>query len=315
MKKILVTGGAGFIGSNFLNMFVPLHPEILWINLDALTYAGKLENVSAAVSNASNYRFEKADIRDKEAVRAVYEKHSPTDVIHFAAESHVDNSIKNPKLFTQTNVIGTQNLLDLHREFDMKRFHHVSTDEVYGDVPDSGFFTEGTPINPSSPYSASKAASDLIVKAYGRTFKIDYTISRCSNNYGANQDFEKLIPRFISLLRQNKKVPLYGDGSNIRDWLFVEDHCDAVWKIFNEAETGSIYNVGGNNEYTNLEITRMILAELGKDDSMIEYVADRPGHDKRYAIDATKIKDELGWEPKVRFERGIKLTLAHYANA
>lgn len=293
MKKIIITGGAGFIGSNFLNKFVPLFPEITWINLDALTYAGKLENVSPEVANASNYRFEKADIRDKEAVRAVYEKHSPTDVIHFAAESHVDNSIKNPRLFTETNVIGTQNLLDLHREFGMKRFHHVSTDEVYGDIPDSGFFTESTPINPSSPYSASKAASDLVVKAYGRTFKIDYTISRCSNNYGANQDFEKLIPRFISLLRQNKKVPLYGDGSNIRDWLFVEDHCEAVWKIFNEAETGSVYNIGGNNEYTNLEITRMILSELGKDDSMIEYVADRPGHDKRYAIDASKIRDEL----------------------
>lgn len=197
----------------------------------------------------------------------------------------------------------------------MGRFHHVSTDEVYGDIPNSGFFTEDTPINPSSPYSASKAASDLIVKAYGRTYKIDYTISRCSNNYGANQSHEKLIPRFISLLKQNKKVPLYGDGSNIRDWLFVEDHCDAVWTIFNEAKTGSIYNIGGNNEYTNLEITRIILGELNKDDSMIEHVSDRPGHDKRYAIDAEKMREELGWEPKVRFERGIKLTLEHYVNA
>lgn len=215
----------------------------------------------------------------------------------------MDNSIRNPKIFIETNVLGTQNLLDLHREFDMGRFHHVSTDEVYGDIPNSGFFTESTPINPSSPYSASKAASDLIVKACGRTFGIDYTISRCSNNYGPNQDCEKLIPRFISYLKQGKKVPLYGDGSNIRDWLFVEDHCDAVWEIFSQAETGSVYNIGGNNEYTNLQITKMILMEMGMDESMIEYVADRPGHDKRYAIDASKVKDELGWEPKIRFEK------------
>lgn len=312
MRTIIVTGGAWFIGSNFLNKFVLSHPEIKWVNLDALTYAGKLENLWESVSSAPNYFFEKADLRNMNAVRAIYEKHKPTDVIHFAAESHVDNSIKNPRIFTETNVLGTQNLLDLHREFWMWRFHHVSTDEVYGDIPDSGFFTEWTPINPSSPYSASKAASDLIVKAYGRTYGINYTISRCSNNYGPNQDSEKLIPRFISLLKQGKRVPVYGNGSNVRDWLYVEDHCDAVWKIFCDAASGSTYNIWGNNEYTNLQITKMILKEFGKDESSIEYVTDRPGHDKRYAIDAAKAKNDLGWIPKVRFEEGIKYTISHY---
>lgn len=243
--------------------------------------------------SAPNYFFEHTDIRDKEALAQVYEKHSPTDIIHFAAESHVDNSIKNPLLFTQTNVIGTQNLLDLHKKYSLRRFHHISTDEVYGDIPDSGFFTETTPINPSSPYSASKAASDLLVKAYGRTFGIDYVITRCSNNYGPNQDSEKLIPHFIDLLHNDEPVTVYGDGSNIRDWLYVEDHCEAIWEAFKRAENKSIYNIGGNNEYTNLEITKIILARMEKDESYITYVADRLGHDKRYAIDASKIRNEL----------------------
>ncbi|MDD2891814.1 MAG: dTDP-glucose 4,6-dehydratase [Candidatus Gracilibacteria bacterium] len=312
MQKIIITGGAGFIGSNFLNKYVLLHPEITFINIDALTYAGNIEKISLEVRNAPNYVFEHRDIRDIEALRAVYQKFQPTDIIHFAAESHVDNSIKNPRLFTEVNVLGTQNLLDLHREFNMKRFHYISTDEVYGDIPESGFFKEETHIEPSSPYSASKAGGDILTQAYGRTFGLNYTITRCSNNYGAHQNFISLIPLFISKIQKNEKVPLYGDGSNIRDWLYVEDHCDAIWEVFNHAKDRSIYNVGGNNEYTNLEITKIILAEMGKDESFISYVADRPGHDKRYAIDATKIKNELSWSPKVRFEEGIQRTLKFY---
>ncbi|MDD5769915.1 MAG: dTDP-glucose 4,6-dehydratase [Candidatus Gracilibacteria bacterium] len=311
-QKIIITGGAGFIGSNFLNKYVLLHPEIDFINIDALTYAGKLENISSEVSSSSNYAFEKVDIRDIESLKKVYKKYSPTDIIHFAAESHVDNSIKNPIIFTQTNVLGTQNLLDCHREFGLNRFHHISTDEVYGDLPNGGFFTENTPINPSSPYSASKAGSDLVVKAYGRTFGVDYVITRCSNNYGPNQDNEKLIPHFIELLQNNKPVTVYGDGSNIRDWLYVEDHCDAIWEVFTCAENKSIYNIGGNNEYTNLEITKLILHEMGKGEEFISFVEDRKGHDVRYAIDATKLKTELAWEPKVRFEVGIVKTIKYY---
>lgn len=311
-QKIIVTGWAGFIGSNFLNKYVLINPEIDFINIDALTYAGKLENISTEVLSSPNYAFEKVDIRDIETLRNIYKKYSPTDIIHFAAESHVDNSIKNPILFTQTNVIGTQNLLDVHREFQLNRFHHISTDEVYGDLPNGWFFTENTPINPSSPYSSSKAGSDLIVKAYGRTFWLNYVITRCSNNYGPNQDNEKLIPHFIELLQNNKPVTVYGDGSNIRDWLYVEDHCDAIWEVFTKSENKWIYNIGGNNEYTNLEITKLILQEMWKDESYITFVEDRKGHDVRYAIDATKIRNELNWEPKVKFENGIVKTIKYY---
>lgn len=314
MKKILVTWWAGFIGSNFLNKYVILYPDIQFINVDCLTYAGKLEHIHNEVQSAKNYAFEKVDIRDKEALENVFKKHAPTDIIHFAAESHVDNSIKNPKLFTETNVIWTQNLLDLFRQYGLQRFHQISTDEVYGDIPNSWFFLETTPLNPSSPYSASKTAADMLVKAYGRTFKIDYTITRCSNNYGANQDNEKLIPHFIDLLKNNKPVTVYGDWSNIRDWLFVEDHCDAIWEVFTKAESGSIYNIWWNNEYSNLEITKILLKEMWKDESYITFVADRPGHDKRYAIDASKIKKELGWEPKIKFDEGIKTTISFYLN-
>lgn len=312
MQKILVTWWAWFIGSNFLNKYVILHPEIVFINVDCLTYAWKLENISEQVKSASNYLFEKVDIRDTEKLEEVFKRNSPTDIIHFAAESHVDNSIKNPKLFTETNVIWTQNLLDLYRKYGLKRFHQISTDEVYGDIPNSWFFLETTPLNPSSPYSASKTAADILVKAYGRTFHIDYTISRCSNNYGPNQDNEKLIPHFIDLLKNDKPVTVYGDGSNIRDRLFVEDHCDAIWEIFTRAESWSTYNIWGNNEYSNLEITKILLKEMGKDESYITFVTDRPGHDKRYAIDASKIKDELWWEPKVKFDEGIKTTISFY---
>lgn len=313
-QKIIITGWAGFIGSNFLNKYVLQNPEIDFINIDALTYAWKLENINEDVKNASNYSFEKVDIRNIDEIRKVYEKYKPTDIIHFAAESHVDNSIKNPKIFTETNILWTQNLLDAHRAFWLKRFHHISTDEVYGDLPNGWFFTETTSLNPSSPYSASKAGSDMIVKAYGRTFWVDYVITRCSNNYGPNQDNEKLIPHFIHLLQNNKPVTVYWDGSNIRDWLYVEDHCDAIWEVFTRAENKSIYNIWGNNEYTNLEITKLILQEMWKSDEYISFVEDRKGHDVRYAIDATKIKTELNWEPKIKFENGIVRTIKYYLN-
>lgn len=312
MQKILITWWAWFIGSNFLNKYVILYPDILFINVDCLTYAWKLENISEEVISASNYVFEKVNITDVVLLEDIFKKHAPTDIIHFAAESHVDNSIKNPKLFTETNVIWTQNLLDLYRKYWLKRFHQISTDEVYGDIPDSWFFLETTPLNPSSPYSASKTAADMLVKAYGRTFKIDYTITRCSNNYGPNQDNEKLIPHFIDLLKNDKPVTVYGDWSNIRDRLFVEDHCDAIWEVFTKAKSGSTYNIWGNNEYSNLEITKILLKEMNKDENYISFVTDRPGHDKRYAIDATKIKNELWWEPKVKFDGWIKTTIQFY---
>jgi dTDP-glucose 4,6-dehydratase len=314
MKKILITWGAWFIGSNFLNKYVVLYPDIQFINVDCLTYAWKLDNISEQVKWAANYSFQKIDIRDLIALEEVFIHYTPTDIIHFAAESHVDNSIKNPKLFTETNVIWTQNLLDLHRKYGLRRFHQISTDEVYGDIPDSWFFLETTPLNPSSPYSASKTAADILVKAYGRTFNIDYTITRCSNNYGANQDNEKLIPHFIRLLQQDKPVTVYWDGSNIRDRLFVEDHCDAIREVFSKAKSGSIYNIWWNNEYSNLEITKILLNGMWKDESYISFVTDRPGHDKRYAIDASKIKSELWWEPKIKFDQGIKTTIDFYIN-
>lgn len=313
-QKIIITGWAWFIGSNFLNKYVLWNKNIDFINIDALTYAWKLENISEEVKNSSNYFFEKVDIRDKQKVEEIYKKYNPTDIIHFAAESHVDNSIKNPFIFTETNVIGTQNLLEAHKKFSLNRFHHISTDEVYGDIPEGWFFTESTPINPSSPYSASKASSDLLVKAYGRTFWIEYVITRCSNNYWPNQDSEKLIPHFIEFLKNNKKVTLYWNGKNIRDWLYVEDHCDAIWEVFTKAENWSMYNIGGNNEYTNLEITKLILKEMKKDESFIDFVEDRKWHDMRYAIDATKIKNELGWIPKIKFEDGIVKTIHFYLN-
>ena len=311
-KTIIVTWGAGFIGSNFLSKYVLLFPDIKFVNIDALTYAGNIEKISPEARKSPNYSFEQADICDIEDIRSIYRKYQPTDVIHFAAESHVDNSIRNPRLFMEVNTLGTNILLDLHREFKMNRFHYISTDEIYGDIPESGFFTEETPIAPSSPYSASKAGGDILTQAYGRTFGVNYTITRCSNNYGANQNLISLIPLFISKIQKDEKVPLYGDGSNIRDWLYVEDHCDAIWEVFTRAENSSIYNVGGNNEYTNLEITKILLEAMGKWEDLISFVPDRPGHDKRYAIDATKIKNELGWAPKVKFEEGIVRTVKSY---
>ena len=312
MQTIVVTWGAGFIGSNFLSKYVLRFPDIRFVNIDLLTYAGNIDKISLDARNAPNYVFEQVDIRDIDALRSIYIKYNPTDIIHFAAETHVDNSIRNPRLFTEVNVLGTQNLLDLHREFTLNRFHYISTDEVYGDIPESGYFTEETHIEPSSPYSASKAGWDILVQAYGRTYGIDYTITRCSNNYGAYQNTISLIPLFIAKIRNNEKVPLYGDGSNIRDWLYVEDHCDAIWEVFTRARRWSLYNVGGNNEYSNLEITKILLHALWKWEELISFVPDRPGHDKRYAIDATKIKNELGWFPKVKFEEGIQKTIQYY---
>ncbi len=312
MQTIIITGGAGFIGSNFLSKYVLAFPGIQFVNVDMLTYAGNIEKIFIQARTGKNYAFEQVDIRDVWALRNVYTRYNPTDIIHFAAESHVDNSILNPRLFTEVNVLGTQNLLDLHREFGMNRFHYISTDEVYGDIPDSGYFTEQTHIEPSSPYSASKAGGDILTQAYGRTFGLNYTITRCSNNYGAYQNNISLIPLFISRIQKNEKVPLYGDGSNIRDWLYVEDHCDAIWEVFTRAKSRAIYNVGGNNEYTNLEITKILLSAMWKSEDLISFVPDRPGHDKRYAIDASKLKRELGWEPKVKFEEGIEKTIQFY---
>lgn len=321
-QKVIITWWAWFIGSNFLNKYVLLYKNIDFINMDVLTYAWKLENIKDEVKNSSNYFFTKTDIRDKKELKNVYEKFNPTDIIHFAAESHVDNSIKNPSIFTETNILWTQNLLDLHREFKLNRFHHISTDEVYGDLWNEKswtkwqkwwtFFTEETPLDPSSPYSASKAWSDFMVKAYWRTFWINYVITRCSNNYWPNQDNEKLIPHFINLLKNNKKVTLYGDGKNIRDWLYVEDHCDAIWEVFTQAKNSSIYNIWWNNEYTNLEITKILLKEFWKDESFIDFVEDRKWHDVRYAIDSTKLKNDLWWEPKYKFEDGIIKTINYF---
>lgn len=328
-KKILITGWAWFIWSNFLNKYVEKFPEIDFINLDFLTYAWKLENISKKISESKNYFFEKVDIRNKEDLENIFEKYSEKNynlnpdnfwqlsnkhiwIIHFAAETHVDNSIKNPKIFTETNIIWTQNLLDLHLKFWFDRFHHISTDEVYWDLPNWWFFTEKTPLNPSSPYSASKAWSDFIVKSYWRTFGLNFTISRCSNNYWPNQDWEKLIPYFVSLLKKDEKLQIYWDWSNIRDWLFVDDHNDAVWEIFTKAESWKIYNIWGNNEKTNLEISKLILKEMWKWEEFLAFVEDRKWHDVRYAIDATKIRDELWWEPKIMFEEWIKKTINFY---
>jgi len=314
MKKIVITGWAWFIGSNFLNKYVLTNPDTDFINVDCLTYAGKLENINEQVKSAKNYFFEKIDIRNLEKLREIYKKHNPTDVIHFAAESHVDNSIKDPGIFMETNVLWTLNLLILQKEFNMNRFHYVSTDEVYGELSDdpNDKFKETTTIKPNSPYSVSKTSWDLLTLAYHRTFWLNVSVSRCSNNYGPNQDKEKLIPHFIWLLTNNQKVTLYWDGKNIRDWLYVEDHCDAIWTIFNDWKSWIVYNIGGNTEKTNLEITKEILSGVWLDETWISFVKDRLWHDRRYAIDASKIKSELWREPKYNFEKWIKSTIEFY---
>lgn len=312
--KILVTGGAGFIGGNFVLYMVNQYPEDTIVNLDALTYAGNLETLKA-VEHAPNYKFVKGDITDREFIYQLFEEEKFDAVVNFAAESHVDRSIINPGIFVETNVLGTQVLLDASRKYDVKRYHQVSTDEVYGDLPldrKDLFFTEETPLHTSSPYSASKASADLLCLAYYRTFNTPVTVSRCSNNYGPYHFPEKLIPLMISRALNDQSLPVYGKGENVRDWLHVYDHCVAIDLILRKGRVGEVYNIGGHNERTNLEVVQTILRELNKPKSLIQYVTDRKGHDLRYAIDPTKIETELGWTPKYNFDTGIKQTIQWY---
>lgn len=312
--KILVTGGAGFIGGNFVHYQLKHHPEDQIICLDALTYAGNMETLKDAVSNP-NFSFVQGSIADRDAVYALFEREMPDVVVNFAAESHVDRSIEDPGLFLQTNITGTGVLLDACRKYGVGRFHQVSTDEVYGDLPlerTDLFFTEETPLHTSSPYSASKASADLLTLAYFRTFKLPVTISRCSNNYGPYHFPEKLIPLMIINALSDKSLPVYGKGENVRDWLYVEDHCSAIDLIIRGGRIGEVYNIGGHNERTNLDVVKTILRTLDKPESLIRFVTDRPGHDLRYAIDASKIKNELGWVPQTTFDTGIQSTIEWY---
>lgn len=323
--KILVTGGAGFIGSNFLRMYVPGYPNHTFINLDKLTYAANPYNLKD-LNGAKNYFFVRADIADFESVKAVFDRFAPDIVVHFAAESHVDRSILGPAEFIETNIVGTFNLLEACRFYwkdkEGKLFHHVSTDEVYGSLGNTGYFTEGSKYDPSSPYSASKASSDHLVRAYHRTYGLPVKITNCSNNYGPYQFPEKLIPLMILNALEGKPLPIYGTGENVRDWLYVEDHCRAIWLVIEKGRVGETYNVGGNNEWKNVDIVHKICdilgQELGKDagefEQLITFVADRPGHDLRYAIDSTKIREELGWKPQETFETGLRKTVQWYLN-
>lgn len=312
--NILVTGGAGFIGANFVYYQLENHPQDRIVCLDALTYAGNLQTLEDAMRNP-NFRFVKADIADREAVDKLFSEEKFDIVVNFAAESHVDRSIENPELFLKTNIMGTQVLMDACRKYGVPRYHQVSTDEVYGDLPldrPDLFFTEQTPIHTSSPYSASKASADLLVLAYYRTFGLPVTISRCSNNYGPYHFPEKLIPLMISRALADQSLPVYGKGDNVRDWLYVEDHCSAIDLIIRNGRIGEVYNIGGHNERTNLEVVKTILRELDKPESLIGYVKDRLGHDRRYAIDPAKIETELGWTPRTYFDEGIKKTIRWY---
>ena len=312
--KIIVTGGAGFIGGNFVHLMVNKYPDYDIVCLDKLTYAGNLETLEP-VMDKKNFKFVKGDIADRDFVYKLFEEEKPDVVVNFAAESHVDRSITDPGIFLQTNVLGTGVLLDACRIYGIKRYHQVSTDEVYGDLPldrPDLFFTETTPLHTSSPYSASKASADLLVLAYHRTFKLPVTISRCSNNYGPYHFPEKLIPLIIANALNDKPLPVYGKGENVRDWLYVEDHCKAIDLIIHKGRVGEVYNIGGHNERTNLEVVKTVIRELGKSEDLITYVTDRPGHDMRYAIDPTKIHEELGWLPETKFDDGIKKTIKWY---
>ena len=312
--KILVTGGAGFIGGNFVHYMVNKYPEDQIVNLDLLTYAGNLETLKP-VEDKPNYKFVKGDIADRPFIMDLFEKEKFDVVVNFAAESHVDRSITDPGLFVRTNVLGTQTLLDASRAYGVKRYHQVSTDEVYGDLPldrPDLFFTEETPIHTSSPYSASKASADLFVLAYHRTYGMPVTVSRCSNNYGPYHFPEKLIPLMISRALADESLPVYGKGENVRDWLHVSDHCAAIDLIIRKGREGEVYNIGGHNERTNLEVVKTILKALGKPESLIQFVTDRPGHDRRYAIDPTKIETELGWKPQYTFDTGSAMTIQWY---
>lgn len=313
---ILVTGGAGFIGSNFIFYLLKKYPAYRIVCLDKLTYAGNLSTLSS-VLDRPNFRFVRLDICDREGVFRHFEEERPDIVVNFAAESHVDRSILDPGIFLQTNILGTATLMDACRKFGIRRFHQVSTDEVYGDLPLTRpdlFFTEETPLHTSSPYSASKASADLLVLAYHKTYRLPVTISRCSNNYGPYQFPEKLIPLTIVNALHEKPLPVYGTGENVRDWLYVEDHCKAIDLILHKGREGEVYNVGGHNERKNIDIVRLICKALGKSESLITYVADRKGHDLRYAIDPTKIHTELGWLPETKFEDGIQKTIQWYLN-
>ncbi len=311
MKKILVTGGAGFIGSNFVRMVLSEHPDCFLVNLDKLTYAGNLENLEGFLEH-QNHKFVKGDICDGSLVGKIIDENKIEVIVNFAAESHVDRSITGPKIFIDTNVSGTLTLLETARDKGLERFIQVSTDEVYGSLGSEGKFTEQTPLSPNSPYSASKAAADHLVEAFGHTWGVKYNIGRCSNNYGPYQFPEKLIPLMINNALNDKELPVYGDGLYVRDWLYVYDHCTAIWKILTEGRVGEVYNIGGCNEKANLEVIKLILKRLGKAESLIRHVKDRPGHDRRYAIDAGKIIKELGWKPSVSFEQGIEKTIDWY---
>lgn len=323
MKNILITGGAGFIGSHLVRLMVNKYPDYRIVNVDKLTYAGNLENLRD-IEKASNYTFVKADICDEAAISRIFEEHKINAVIHLAAESHVDRSISDPLAFVHTNVVGTVTLLNIARKFwkDLsdKRFYHVSTDEVYGSLGQEGFFTETTSYDPRSPYSASKAGSDHFVRAYGHTYGLPVVISNCSNNYGSYQFPEKLLPLFIHNIVNNKKLPVYGKGDNIRDWLWVEDHCRAIDLLFHNAQDGSTYNIGGWNEWKNIDLIHLLCSimdrklnrEPGTSAGLISYVTDRPGHDMRYAIDASKLERDFGWKPSVTFEQGLEATVEWY---
>ena len=311
MRRILVTGGAGFIGSNFVRMVLEEQTDCFIVNLDKLTYAGNVENLAGFMDNP-NHKFVKGDICDAALVERLIDEHKIDSIVNFAAESHVDRSIVEPGIFIETNVTGTLTLLKAALDKNLERFVQISTDEVYGSLPPEGKFTEETPLSPNSPYSASKAAADHLVKAFGHTWGLKYNITRCSNNYGQYQFPEKMIPLMINNALSDKELPIYGDGLYIRDWLYVYDHCKAVWMVLTQTEPGRIYNIGGNNEKTNLEVVGLILERLAKSESLIKHVTDRPGHDRRYAIDSGRIMTELNWQPSVTFQEGINKTIDWY---
>lgn len=310
-KSVLVTGGAGFIGGNFVRMLLQREPELRIVNLDALTYAGNLASIRDCLANP-RHTFVRGSIGNAELVRFLLQTHKIDGVLHFAAESHVDRSITGPQVFVETNVAGTLTMLQAAREAGVKRYLQVSTDEVYGSLGATGLFREDTPLSPNSPYSASKTSADLLVQAFHHTYGMDTVVTRCSNNYGAFQFPEKMIPLMIRNAMQDKPLPVYGDGSNVRDWIQVLDHCRGIWTAFCKGRSGEVYNFGGNSERTNLQVVRAILAILGKPESLIRFVKDRPGHDRRYAIDATKSRNEFGWTPSVTFEQGLEETVAWY---
>jgi dTDP-glucose 4,6-dehydratase len=311
MRKILVTGGAGFIGSNFVRMVLSEHEDCFIVNLDKLTYAGNCENLAGFMDNA-NHKFVKGDICDAALVAKLIDENKIEAIINFAAESHVDRSLVEPGIFIETNVTGTLTLLKAALDKNVQRFVQISTDEVYGSLGPEGMFTEDTPVGPNSPYSASKAAADHLVRAYGHSWGLEYNITRCSNNYGQYQFPEKMIPLMINNALNDKELPIYGDGLYVRDWLYVYDHCTAVWKVLTDGRAGEVYNIGGNNEKTNMEVVGLILERLGKDESLITHVTDRPGHDRRYAIDSSKAMGELGWAPSVTFDEGMNKTIDWY---